>query len=183
MSITNRYVCRGLQLRSLPGCFWSAGLFLAVLMLPGCGAGQSPSIGTNPPVQTSNRDTGVVAPASAPGVGEGYSNYGAPLTKVDFLHLTLGNTLFRPLADGGKTRIYVSPTGDLTVRITDPAGQTTTEIGNQTVNSQDACWLLKGQSTPLCFSPYWNGGLMTLQFNDSKILPAQFLIERGERLS
>lgn len=146
-------------------------------------SGQSQSIGANSATQDSNQTTEAVAPANAPGVGQGFSNYGRPLTKGDFLRLTLGNTLFRPLADGGKTRIYVSPSGHLAMRITNPTGQTVAEAGNQIVNAKDACWSLKGQAKPLCFSPYWNGRLLTLQFNDSNVLPAQFLIEQGEHLS
>ena len=146
-------------------------------------SGQGPNTGGNPPVQTSSQTTGAVVPASAPGVGQGYSNYGTPLTEADFLHLTFGNTLFRPLADGGRTRIYVSPTGQLTIRVTNPTGQTATETGVQIVNTNGACWSLKGQNTPLCFRPYWNGRLLTLQFNGSKVLPAQFLVEHGAHLS
>lgn len=158
-------------------------ILLSALALAGCMAGQSPSTAASAPTQTLDPAADTVAPASAPGVGRGYSNYGKSLTKVGFLQLTSGNTLFRPLADGGRTRIYVSPEGDLMMRITNPAGQTATETGMQSVNTKGVCWSLKGQSEPLCFSPYWNGRLLTLYFNNSKILPAQFLVQPGKRLS
>ena len=183
MSISNRCFGRIPVLHNLSKHFGLICLILSASTLTGCMSGQGPNTGGNPPVQTSSQTTGAVVPASAPGVGQGYSNYGTPLTEADFLHLTFGNTLFRPLADGGRTRIYVSPTGQLTIRVTNPTGQTATETGVQIVNTNGACWSLKGQNTPLCFRPYWNGRLLTLQFNGSKVLPAQFLVEHGAHLS
>lgn len=158
----------------------SAGLLLVVLTLAGCGSNQAPNTGAKRAQSTTGPSATAVIPAGGPGQGTGFSNYGAPLTKKNFVDLTLGNTLFRPLADGGKTRIFVSQTGDLTMRVTSPAGQTVIETGKQSVNSKNACWTLKGQSKPLCFRPYWNGRLMTLLFNDSEVQPAQFLIEQGD---
>lgn len=159
----------------------SAVLLLAVLTLAGCGSNQAPNTGAKSAQSTTGPSAAAVIPAVGPGQGTGYSNYGAPLTKKNFLHLTLGNTLFRPLADGGRTRIFVSSTGDLTMRVTSPAGNTVVETGKQSVNTKNACWNLRGQSKPLCFHPYWNGRLMTLLFNDSKVQPAQFLIEQGDK--
>jgi hypothetical protein len=183
MSSDNRYFGDMPLFRSLPSHFGRTCSFLTALALAGCMSGQNHGTGAKSPTQESSQTIGAVAPASAPGVGQGFSNYGRPLTKSDFLRLTLGNTLFRPLADGGKTRIYVSPTGHLAMRITNPTGQTAAETGDQIVNAKDACWSLKGQTKPLCFIPYWNGRLLTLQFNDSNVLPAQFLVEQGEHLS
>ena len=183
MSNANRYFGRMILRRSLLRHSGLTSSLLSALALAGCMSGQSSSTGANSPIQASSQTTGAVAPASAPGVGQGFSNYGKPLAKADFLSLTLGNTLFRPLADGGRTLIYVSPAGTLTMRITNPSGQTAAETGDQIVNTNGACWSLKGQTNPLCFNPYWNGRLLTLQFNDSNVLPAQFLVEQGEHLS
>ncbi|WP_174502830.1 hypothetical protein [Acidiphilium sp. C61] len=155
---------------------------IPALALGGCMSGHGLQTGGQPAPSHAATSASAVAPASGPGLGNGYSNYGQPLTKVGFLHLTLGNTLYRPLADGGRTSIYVAPSGQLTMRLVGADGRVVDEAGVQSVNSKDACWSLKGKQQPLCFSPYWNGRLMTLRFVDAHVLPAQFLVERGQHL-
>lgn len=153
-------------------------LALAVLALAGCTSGPTPRAASGPAATGTN----AIAPASGPGTGSGYSNYGRPLSTTAFLRLTTGNTLFRPLADGGRTRVFISPAGDLMMRVSNPARHTVTETGRQSTSSKEICWTLKGRPAPLCFHPYWNGRLLTLQFTGNKVLPAQFLVEHGRNL-
>lgn len=149
------------------------------LALAGCTSEPAPTTASSPTVPPA---TNAVVPASSPGTGSGYSNYGTPLSTTAFLHLTTGNTLFRPLADGGRTRVFTSPTGELAMRVTNPAGHTITETGRQAASSTEICWTLNGKTAPLCFHPYWNGRLLTMQFVDNSVLPAQFLVEHGRKL-
>ncbi len=155
---------------------------IPALALGGCMSSHGLQTGAQPASGSAAASASAVAPAAGPGLGTGYSNYGQPLTKIGFLHLTLGNTLYRPLADGGRTSIYVAPGGQLTMRVVSPEGHVVDETGIQSVNPKDACWSLKGKQQPLCFRPYWNGRLMTLLFVGANVLPAQFLVERGRHL-
>ncbi len=125
--------------------------------------------------------TGIV-PASAPGRGSGLSNYGERLPTADYLALTTGNTLFRPLADGGKTFIFIAANKTLSMFLISPTGQKTIESGLQTVSGNDICWHLKGPKQPLCFVPYSNGRLLTFSFLGGVVEPAQFLVSKGNVL-
>ena len=126
--------------------------------------------------------TGIVVPASAPGRGSGLSNYGKRLATADYLALTTGNTLFRPLADGGKTFIFIAANKTLSMFLISPTGQKTIESGLQTVSGNDICWHLKGPKQPLCFVPYSNGRLLTFSFLGGVVEPAQFLVSKGNVL-
>ena len=121
----------------------------------------------------------VIVPAAQPGEGVGLSNYGLELNDIGYSDLTAGNTLFRPLADGGTTRIYISPAGQIIVKIISPNGAVSKDVGKQTVSRNEACWLLSHTTKSICFKPYWNDRLLTLVAASSNIAPAQFLIEKG----
>ena len=129
-------------------------------------------------VAPSPAKTGIV-PASAPGRGSGLSNYGKQLSTADYLAFTTGNTLFRPLADGGKTTIFIAANQTLSMFLISPTGQKTIESGVQTVSGSHICWHLKGPKQPLCFVPYSNGRLLTFSFVGGAIQPAQFLLAKG----
>lgn len=122
---------------------------------------------------------GVLVPAAGPGTGSGLANYGASLSNVDYRTLVLGNTLFRPLADGGRTMIYLTSRGVMRIRLISPQGAIINKSGEQSVRSNGVCWTLPSATQPLCFTPYWNGRLLTLASKNHEVLPAQFLVQRG----
>ena len=117
-------------------------------------------------------------PATGPGSGTGLANYGAPLSSVGYRALVLGNTIFRPLANGGRTMIYFTAKGMMRIRLVSPKGTVIDEFAKQLVMLNGICWILSVPK-PLCFIPYWNGRLLTLASKNHTVLPAQFLVQQG----
>ena len=155
-----------------------------ILALAACSAQQPPAVHTEtaapqqPPAPAPAANKAIV-PAAAPGLGSGLSRYGIQLSPAHYAALTTGNTLFRPLADGGKTTIFIAPNKTLSMFLINPTGQKTVESGFQTFSGSHVCWQLKGPKQPLCFTPYSNGRLLTLYFVGAVVQPAQFLVAKG----
>lgn len=132
-----------------------------------------------PSARSSVASQGGIAPASKPGEGKGLSNYGHRLSQQRYAKLTGGNTLLRPLESGAKTKIFVASGGKMVMSVTNAAGKTVHETGRQVITADHVCWHLAGNSAPLCFRPYWNGRLLTLYPEGHQVLPAQFLVAKG----
>jgi len=140
----------------------AAGVAL-VLAVAGCAANQSQQ-GT--------------APAAKPAGQKVALPYGPPLSPLHYHRLVIGNTLFRPLQDGGTTVIYVAPDQSLKLRIQAPNGQISTDTGRETLEPGKVCWLWQRAGTT-CFHYFWSGRLMTFVDVGNRILPAQFLVQKG----
>jgi hypothetical protein len=111
------------------------------------------------------------------------ASYGYPLTPHEYRLLVDGNTLFRPLALGGVTAIYVAPGQFVRLRLQTAEGKIATDKGHQTISSNEICWRWERIGTQ-CFRYYWNGRILTFVDVDNQILPTQFLVQKGnpERL-
>ncbi len=104
--------------------------------------------------------------------------YGPPLSPRYYRTLVVGNTLFRPLQDGATTVIFVAPDQSLKLRIQAPNGQVSTDTGRETLEPGKVCWQWQRAGTN-CFHYYWSGRLLTFVDMDNRMLPAQFLVQKG----
>ena len=153
----------GLRIRLGRWGVMAAGVALA-LAIAGCAANQGPQ---------------AAAPEAAiPVAGQAPLPYGPPLSPLHYHRLVIGNTLFRPLQDGGTTVIYVAPDQSLKLRIQTPSGQISTDVGRETLEPGKVCWLWHRAGTT-CFHYFWSGRLMTFVDVGNRILPAQFLVQQG----
>jgi len=143
---------------------WSGGVALAAVALAfalaGCAAnqGQPGAVAAKP------------APAAFP--------YGPPLSPRYYRTLVVGNTLFRPLQDGATTVIFVAPDQSLKLRVQAPNGQVSTDTGRETLEPGKVCWQWQRAGTD-CFRYYWSGRLLTFVDMSNRMLPAQFLVQKG----
>lgn len=110
-----------------------------------------------------------------------FSARGDRLSAENYRVLVMGNTLYRPLASGAETAIYVDPNGNERMRIKAPDGASATDAGRQTLRGDAACWTWKkaGGGQEICFDYYWNGRLLTMVDESGRMQPAQFLIKAG----
>lgn len=138
-----------------PGLVVGAALMVT---LAGCATGQAPKPAAN--VQAQKPD------------------YGLQLTPKHYAELVVGNTLFRPLQDGGTTVIYVAPDQSLKLRIQTPSGRILTDTGHETLEPGKVCWQWAHAGND-CFVYYWSGRIMTFVPTEGSILPAQFLVQKG----
>jgi hypothetical protein len=106
------------------------------------------------------------------------ASYGSPLTPHEYRLLVVGNTLFRPLALGGVTAIYIAPGQFVRLRLQTAEGKIATDKGRQTISSNEICWRWERIGTQ-CFRYYWNGRLLTFVDVENHILPTQFLVQKG----
>ena len=141
-----------------PGLMAGAALMAA---LAGCAANQAPKPAAAP----------VSAQAQRP-------DYGVQLTPKHYAELVVGNTLFRPLQSGGTTVIYVAPDQSLKLRIQAPDGHILTDTGHETLAPGKVCWQWTHAGND-CFVYYWSGRLLTFVPTENSILPAQFLVQKG----
>ena len=140
------------------GCgYFCVGL---LLMVAGCSSGPKPSEPSRNPEQASQI-------------------YGPPLSEGEFRHLAIGNTLFRPLASGGTTVVYVAPDQQIRLRVQTADGRLGTDAGQETLSPDQVCWHWQRAGNQ-CFRYYWNGRLLTLEDVDNNLLPAQFLVKQGD---
>ncbi len=86
--------------------------------------------------------------------------------------------MFRPLQTGGTTLIYVAPDQSLKLRITLPDGRVLSDSGRETVAPGKVCWQWTKAGND-CFSYFWSGRLLTFVPVNGSILPAQFLVQKG----
>ncbi len=107
-----------------------------------------------------------------------FASYGSPLTPHEYRLLVDGNTLFRPLTLGGVTAIYVAPGQFVRLRLQTAEGKIATDKGRQTISSNEVCWRWEHIGSQ-CFRYYWNGRLLTFVDVGNHILPAQFLVQKG----
>lgn len=149
-----------------PSMLWRGGGAIAgvalALAVAGCAAhqGQQGAVAAKP----------APAPAAFP--------YGPPLSPQHYRELVVGNTLFRPLQDGATTVIFVAPDQSLKLRIQAPNGQVSTDTGRETLEPGKVCWQWERAGTN-CFHYYWSGRLMTFVDMGNRLLPAQFLVQKG----
>lgn len=120
------------------------------------------------------------SPAATPGPAarQAAASFGTQLTAGQFRELVVGNTLFRPLQIGATTVVYVAPDDSLKLRVQTPEGKMTFDRGREVLSSDTVCWLWE-HAGKTCFRYYWSGRLITLEDVDNKMLPAQFLIQKG----
>jgi len=148
-----------------------AAAFATVWLIGGCAANQG--------AQPSAAATPAPAAQAAPGSPSVSTTLGPPLSEAQFRTLVVGNTLFRPLATGGTTVIYVASDQSMRLRIVSTGGKAVSDKGRETLSPDKVCWEWEHAGSPLCFKYYWNGRLLTLEAIGSKIQPSQFLIEKG----
>lgn len=141
--------------------------------LAGCANTQTPPSAA-PPISA---QAPMGAQASA-GAQTQSSDYGAQLTPEHYSELVAGNTLFRPLQSGGTTLIYIAPDQSLKLRIQTQDGRVLSDIGRETLEPGKVCWQWTHAGTD-CFAYYWSGRLMTFVPTEGSILPAQFLVQKG----
>jgi hypothetical protein len=110
-----------------------------------------------------------------------YGLRGDRLSPGNYRVLVSGNTLFRPLANGTETAVYVAPDGSERMRISTQNGASATDTGKQTLRGDVACWQWQkaGGGREMCFDYYWNGRLLTMVEKTGQMQPAQFLIKAG----
>ena len=104
--------------------------------------------------------------------------YGPPLSPTQYRELVVGNTLFRPLQSGATTLVYVASDQSLKLRIQAPDGKVKTDVGHEVLSSTQVCWQWQRAGKD-CFRYYWNGRLITLVDINNTMLPAQFLVQKG----
>ncbi|HTH96365.1 MAG TPA: hypothetical protein VL574_03055 [Stellaceae bacterium] len=110
---------------------------------------------------------------------------GSKLAIGEYRLLVTGNTLFRPLASGGETAIYIAPDGDQKMLLRTADGRSGTDNGHQTERGSLACWQWQkaGAGRILCFQPYWNGRVLTMVETSGAVQPAQFVVQKGNSAS
>ena len=143
--------------------------------------------------QATRPDVSAQAAAPAPATGarrpvpreaiEAFAHTTGERINVDtYRMLVSGNTLFRPLESGVETRIFVASDGSERMRIRAPDGAVGTDTGRQTLQGDLACrqWQKAGSGHRLCFEYYRNGRVLTMVERSGQVLPAKFLIQKGD---
>lgn len=139
--------------------------------LAGCAANQTQTASSAP--------TPAGTAMSAPQGGQPQNAaYGAPLTPQNYADLVVGNTLFRPLQSGGTTTIYVAPDQSMKLKIQTADGRVLQDSGRETLAPEQVCWQWSRAGTD-CFHYYWSGRLLTFVSTGDAVLPAQFLVQKG----
>jgi len=152
------------------------GVFPVLAGLAGC---------ADQPVQTAAvTKPAVTSPPSAEGEAKAAAlvrERGRRLDPQEYRELVLGNTLYRPLANGTETLIYLAPDGAEKLRISAPDGRSVTDSGKQTFEGNTACWQWQRAAggKRLCFEYYWNGRILTMVDSSNQAQPAQFLVQKG----
>ena len=121
-----------------------------------------------------------VAPAT-PTVATLLEQRGERMNEASYRALVTGNTLFRPLASGTETDIYLASDGSERMRIRAPNGAGATDRGKQILRDNAACWQWQKAAAgqEMCFDYYWNGRVLTMVDKSGQMQPAQFLIKPG----
>jgi hypothetical protein len=152
----------------MPSCL--AVVLLGVLA--GCG---------EQPTQTASTGVTTSGAPAVPTAARLLEQRGDQLNEAKYRALVSGNTLYRPLASGIETDIYLAPDDSERMRIQAPSGASTTDVGRQVLRDNAVCWQWQKAAAghEMCFDYYWNGRILTMVDKSGQMQPAQFLIKQG----